>query len=245
MGRPFEPVPFSEESDDDTGDKQQSSQVDAVAIKPQQQVHSTTETSHDRVVRSILYDYLLPKVSIGMACNVHNLIQSGEYSITSLKQPSSRQELYPNIYEGKSEQEMNQELKHYATDFPTTTSSSKKRSFSEVSSKDTSSNSTMTGESTTAAVSKVENPTGASNTTALGTEPPAPTTTTTITTTSQRQPNCDIWGRIPPKEPKNACLCQVCGRSVSATRFAQHLDKCLQLGNTRPASSGRAASFAS
>lgn len=37
----------------------------------------------------------------------------------------------------------------------------------------------------------------------------------------------DIYGRIPPKEPKiTSTICLLCGRSVSAMRFAPHLDKC-------------------
>ena len=43
----------------------------------------------------------------------------------------------------------------------------------------------------------------------------------------QQQPvGADIWGRIPPKEPKIMPKCDICGRQVSALRFAVHLDKC-------------------
>lgn len=40
----------------------------------------------------------------------------------------------------------------------------------------------------------------------------------------------DIWGRIPPKEPKAAAKCPVCSRHISALRFAPHLDKCMGIG---------------
>ena len=47
--------------------------------------------------------------------------------------------------------------------------------------------------------------------------------------------NADIWGNIPPKEPKYLVECQVCLRQVSVSRFAAHLDKCMGLGTVRGA----------
>ena len=59
----------------------------------------------------------------------------------------------------------------------------------------------------------------------------------------QQQPvGADIWGRIPPKEPKIMPKCDICGRQVSALRFAVHLDKCMNLGNSRQTGSRRTAS---
>ena len=59
----------------------------------------------------------------------------------------------------------------------------------------------------------------------------------------QQQPvGADIWGRIPPKEPKVMPKCDICGRQVSALRFAVHLDKCMNLGNSRQTGSRRTAS---
>ena len=49
----------------------------------------------------------------------------------------------------------------------------------------------------------------------------------------------DIWGNIPPKEPKTTVKCDICGRHVSALRFAPHLDKCMNLGNSRATGSRR------
>lgn len=40
----------------------------------------------------------------------------------------------------------------------------------------------------------------------------------------------DVWGRIPPKEPIRSAKCQLCGKSISALRFAPHLDKCMGIG---------------
>ena len=44
----------------------------------------------------------------------------------------------------------------------------------------------------------------------------------------------DIWGNRPVAEPTNVtCECPLCGRHVSTSRFASHLDKCMGL-STRP-----------
>lgn len=49
-------------------------------------------------------------------------------------------------------------------------------------------------------------------------------------TPSARSSSYDIYGRIPPKEPKiTSTICLLCGRSVSAIRFAPHLEKCMGL----------------
>mmetsp|Transcript_39921 Transcript_39921/g.82121 ORF Transcript_39921/g.82121 Transcript_39921/m.82121 type:complete len:226 (-) Transcript_39921:332-1009(-) len=49
----------------------------------------------------------------------------------------------------------------------------------------------------------------------------------------------DIWGNVPPKEPRTTAKCDICGRQVSALRFAPHLDKCMNLGNSRATGSRR------
>ena len=37
----------------------------------------------------------------------------------------------------------------------------------------------------------------------------------------------DIYGRVPPKEPKYPISCPTCNRSISVSRFAAHLEKCM------------------
>jgi hypothetical protein len=40
----------------------------------------------------------------------------------------------------------------------------------------------------------------------------------------------DIYGRVPPKEPRHSLACAACGRPVGVGRYAPHLDKCLGKG---------------
>ena len=58
--------------------------------------------------------------------------------------------------------------------------------------------------------------------------------TTTTTTAKPSSSVLDIWGKNPSKEPKNRlCRCQLCGRLISTSRFASHLDKCMGLSTSR------------
>lgn len=41
-------------------------------------------------------------------------------------------------------------------------------------------------------------------------------------------PNKDIFGNTKSVSSKLICICPVCQRKVGATRFAPHLDKCIQ-----------------
>mmetsp|Transcript_9558 Transcript_9558/g.20668 ORF Transcript_9558/g.20668 Transcript_9558/m.20668 type:complete len:397 (+) Transcript_9558:194-1384(+) len=91
----------------------------------------------------------------------------------------------------------------------------------------------------------------ASATTAnLTTTKATPTATTTSTTNNNNNnnsnhPTVDIWGKTPAKEPKNRlCRCQLCGRLISTSRFASHLDKCMGLSTSRGGASSISASMA-
>lgn len=42
----------------------------------------------------------------------------------------------------------------------------------------------------------------------------------------------DIWGSTPPKEASLLCMCPECGRNVTASRFASHLEKCIVIHNS-------------
>jgi Sgf11 (transcriptional regulation protein) len=65
--------------------------------------------------------------------------------------------------------------------------------------------------------------------------------TPTVMTRQQTFAQSDVWGRNPPKEPKEMVECSICNRQVNTLRFAPHLDKCMGIGTTvRAAASGGA-----
>lgn len=53
----------------------------------------------------------------------------------------------------------------------------------------------------------------------------------------------DIYGRAPPKEPKDMISCHICGRQVNTLRYAPHLDKCMGIGTTVRAAALAASGF--
>jgi Sgf11 (transcriptional regulation protein) len=97
---------------------------------------------------------------------------------------------------------------------------------------------TTTAASNTAAApaTKVVSLTGvAANATTTTTSTTAATVATANPATSTimtRHPSTDIWGRFPPKEPKDMISCPSCSRPINTLRLASHLDKCM-LGKTR------------
>jgi hypothetical protein len=58
--------------------------------------------------------------------------------------------------------------------------------------------------------------------------------------TINTMPLTDIYGRVPGKEPKHTIPCPNCGRQLSSSRLALHLEKCLGLvSSSRRGSGGR------
>lgn len=49
-----------------------------------------------------------------------------------------------------------------------------------------------------------------------------------------RNSHLDVWDRVPPKDVLTTCT--NCNKVVGVSRFAQHLDKCLGIGNVRKSS---------
>jgi len=109
--------------------------------------------------------------------------------------------------------------------------------------------------STTPSVGSTAEP-GSLSTAPAGVADPTTTTTTTTTTAAAAtssgnhsgvgHPKVDIWGKTPSKEPKNRlCRCQLCGRLVSTSRFASHLDKCMGLSTSRGGPSSISGSLGS
>jgi hypothetical protein len=54
-----------------------------------------------------------------------------------------------------------------------------------------------------------------------------PNATGSTPTEWSRPSKTDIYGRVPTKEPKYPISCPTCGRIISVSRFAAHLEKCL------------------
>jgi hypothetical protein len=176
--------------------------------------NNESEVKEDHIVQSI-YDHLVTSVCIDVASNLHELIKTGEIPISELSEPgSSRQDIFPDLYKDKDPKEIQAMLDQYATELPTRSSASRKRKFSRQ---------TATNAEDDDDDYEEEEP-----------PPEEPPTTTPSVQTRQTIHHLDIWGRMPPKEPKQTCECQLCGRHVSTTRFASHLDKCMGLSTRAP-----------
>eukprot|EP00536_Pseudo-nitzschia_multiseries_P012718 jgi/Psemu1/290462/fgenesh1_pg.500_\ len=81
---------------------------------------------------------------------------------------------------------------------------------------------------------------------ATGTDPTTTTSGSTANSSGTSHPKLDIWGKTPAKEPKNRlCRCQLCGRLISTSRFASHLDKCMGLSTSRGGPSSTSGSIGS
>eukprot|EP00980_Cylindrotheca_fusiformis_P005737 scaffold1194_cov127-Cylindrotheca_fusiformis.AAC.14 len=171
-------------------------------------------SSEDRIVQSI-YEHIVSSVCIDVARNMHELIKTGEIPASELKAPSSREEIYPELYKGKTPDEVKEILEKYATEQPTTSRSRKRK---------------LPGaaNSTAATITK---PGGVENDSDEDFQEPS--TTEDQPAGEQAIDHLDIWGKLPPKEPKQTCECRLCGRHVSALRFAPHLDKCMGLSTAR------------
>jgi hypothetical protein len=164
--------------------------------------HASQEAAEEDQVVQYLYDKLIDSISMDVACGMHRMVKTGTYS--DVMTPRSRMDIYPSVH--KSREEMEESLERYVTEVPV----SKRPRMASVATSDQNSE----NESTDAII--VED-----------IPVPEPTTHSTILNTQH-----DIWGRIPPKEPKAAAKCPVCSRHISTLRFAPHLDKCMGIGTT-------------
>ena len=177
--------------------------------------HDATE-SEERIVQSI-YDHVVTTVCIDIASNMHGLIKTGEIPMSELKEPFSRQDIFPELYKDKDPAEIQETLDKYATVVAPRT---RKRKFpQQMVEKSTEKNDDDDDDDDDDEDFKVDEPTA------------------TPAIQTRNTPNkLDIWGKIALKEPKENCQCQICGRFVSTSRFAPHLDKCMGLSTARPAS---------
>jgi Sgf11 (transcriptional regulation protein) len=165
--------------------------------------NSQPTDEEDQLVQS-LYDKLIDSISTEVACGMHRMVKTGTCYSDIINTPRSRKDLYPSIH--GSTQEMEESLQKYVVEvFPAKRPRIASIAHSEQNSDDARS----------------------SNTDAMLSEdvPEAPMHNLRNTSLS-----VDIWGRIPPKEPKAAAKCPVCSRHISTLRFAPHLDKCMGIG---------------
>jgi hypothetical protein len=179
------------------------------------------ETAQDRIVQSI-YEHITTSVCIGYASNMHELIKTGEIPTSQLKTPSSRQDIFPELYIDKDPAEIQEVLDHYATESPNR--HSRKRKLRH----------TNTNKSTSSRAGSKDDEHAESendNDDEDFKEQAEPKPTMQSRQTINR---LDIWGRMPPKEPTHPCECKLCGRHVSTLRFASHLDKCMGLSTRTP-----------
>jgi len=78
--------------------------------------HHHGEQREERILQSI-YDHLLKSVVVSYASNMHEMIKTGQINAASeLQTPSSRQESFPNLYHGKTPEEIQSLLEKYATE---------------------------------------------------------------------------------------------------------------------------------
>jgi hypothetical protein len=209
------------------------------------------DESQERIVQSI-YDHLVRSVVVGYASNMHEMIKTGGISVSELQTPSSRRDIFPSLYEGKTPEEIQLELDTYATETPSR--QSRKRKLRQATqgdgpeagdgfddeNKDGDKDDEDGDDDDDDEDFKDENPDADDDDDGGGkTEKPKTVQTpeipagTASQTQEQQPPGVDIWNRIPPKEPKHPVECTLCGRHMSTTRFASHLEKCMGL-STRP-----------
>jgi len=198
--------------------------------------------SRERILQSV-YDHLMRSVVVVYASNMHEMIKTGGISAPELQTPSSRQELFSSLYQGKTPDEIQAELDAYATEIPirksrkrklrqaTPATNAKGAVGSDEENKDDEDNDdeddkdedfkeegAEEGDKAAKAAKPFEHPV---------------TSAPSSGNQDQQPPGVDIWGRIPPKEPKIPVQCTLCGRHMSTSRFASHLEKCMGL-STRP-----------
>lgn len=166
-----------------------------------------SSSEEDRLVEK-LYDRMIDSISTDVACGMHRMVKTGAISYSDLMNPKSRRDIYPSIH--KSDHAMEESLHEYVTEVPPSKRLRRKASM-EISSSEhnaTSEDAAVVAETDTNEQSTTMVTRGHAN----------------INTTH------DIWGRIPPKEPKTTAKCPVCSRQISTLRFAPHLDKCMGIG---------------
>lgn len=207
----------------------------------------------DRIIQSI-YDHVLNSVVVTYASNMHEMIKTGGIATSELGTSFSRPEIYPDLYAGKTPEEVQSILEAYATEEIQNNCHSKKRKLpSTVAAQGD------VGEEAKEKEEEDEDDAGdddddddedfkddendvdddddedekSKGEPTMKKDDAAGMPAAAVHPPEQQPPEVDIWGRIPPKEPKQPVQCTLCGRHISTTRFASHLEKCMGI-STRP-----------
>ena len=213
---------------------------------------SQKDEREERILQSV-YDHVLRSVVVSYASNMHEMIKTGHFPASELQTASSRQEIFPDLYRGKSEEEIQALLQEYGTEqIPSLRSNKRKlrqvaeaiastdevikeKVAEEEEDEDEGDDNDDDDEDFKDDENDVEDEAEAKQDTTKSTSIPTVTTNggTQSQEVEQHPHGVDIWGRIPPKEPKLPVLCTLCGRHISTSRFASHLEKCMGI-STRP-----------
>ena len=186
--------------------------------------HLDREGEREEVLQA-LYDRVLSSICVDLACDVHREIKTSQDPFGLLQGPlKNRRELYPTVHTF-DEEGMQQSLKYHATDTPlslTDVQPSTRLAQLPLRHQQYQPQATLPSQQPQQEGSQER---------AMATANKPESEGSTVVTRHQ-QSHIDIWGNTPPKEPKTLATCSICGRKVSALRFAPHLDKCMGIGTT-------------
>lgn len=168
-------------------------------------------SEEDRLVE-LIYNRMIDSISTDVAASMHRMIKTGAIPYSNLLNPESRRDIYPSVH--PTDDDMEESLQEYVTEVPPS------KRLRRMESTENNSNSSQNEQVVT-----VETTT--TTTTETSTQQ---TSSTMVTRGHHASTTTDIYGRVPPKEPKTTAKCPVCSRYVSTSRFAPHLDKCMGIG---------------
>lgn len=161
------------------------------------------QEQQDAALIQSIYDHLVTSMCIEVACGMHRLAKTGMYPLSDLMQTHKK------ARKGFEYVNINGNSSVHGT------------KIAEHGSSDIVSNTIDASSINAASILDV-----------VDEAPDTNTSSSIISTRKTNKDRVDIWGNIPQKEPvKKSVDCPICGRSVSAIRFAPHLDKCLGLGS--------------
>ena len=186
-----------------------SSEKHAEPLAPQ-----TNKEEEDGLLVNHLYKELIQRTCVDVACGMHRLFRTGPYDGFGSR---SRQELYPDVYNEKNDDDVKEQLERYATVVPEShclaSVAEELVALGESDVVVVDEDVVMEGESLIPAAAAAVVPS------------PEPATM------QLRNAQHDIWDKFPMKEdPTRLAECRICGRKVSTLRFAPHLDKCMNIG---------------